>query len=157
MCHSGCYGPLPGSGHRTLTGACHWTAAQAGVPLPSLNRTLGHHSTVTWRQEDERFFFSGSQLGFSSRFQNDTPRQTLSPGGKPSPSPSLPPRGQPSSLSSGVDQTPATSCQGLMLHLLNNRHILGGGGRRAREHRLVNSTDNANPLLQRLLSEVAEG
>lgn len=83
MCHSGCYGPLPGSGRHILTSARHWTVAQAGIPLPPPNRATGHHFRAAWRQEDERFIFSGSQLVSSSKFQNDTPTQTLHPGGNP--------------------------------------------------------------------------
>lgn len=69
---------------------------------------------------------SESCLGFSGRLLNDTPIQTLSPGGKPSPSLSLPPQGQRHLSPPMWARTPATSCQGLVLCVLSNRCILGG-------------------------------
>lgn len=45
-------------------------------------------------------------MGFSSRWQNNTPSHTLSLGSKP-------PQGQPLSLSLGVSQNPAMSCKGM--------------------------------------------
>lgn len=95
--------PLPGSGHHTLPAPLDCSPSRNSTPASK--QVVGYLPRAAWRQEDEHCIFSGSQLGFSSSFQNDTSTHTLSPGGKL-------PHSQPSSLSFGVGQTPATFCQG---------------------------------------------
>ena len=70
MSHSGCYGPLPGSGHRTLT-SLDRSLSRGSTPASKQSPWSSFQSHM--RQEDKRVSFSGSQLVFSSRFPNDTP------------------------------------------------------------------------------------
>lgn len=84
MCHSGCYGPLPGSGHHSLPAPR--TAAKRELHS-SLGQDRQSPPQSRWEAGGRtlQLIFSGGQLGFSSRLQNDTPSHTLGLGSKPSP------------------------------------------------------------------------
>lgn len=53
MCHSGCYGPLPGSGHHSLPAPMDCSSSENYTPASG--RTVSHLPRIAGRQEDEPF------------------------------------------------------------------------------------------------------
>lgn len=55
MCHSGCYGPLPGSGHPALSSAASLYPSRNATPASK--QGCWSLSRATQREEDKRFAF----------------------------------------------------------------------------------------------------
>lgn len=116
---------------------------QAGTPLQPPSRAVGYLSGSPTEAEDEHFIFSGSQLGFSSRFQRDTPpRLSAQETSQVPPFLSLPGVNHISLLHCGQNPSHILSgCCGVSLATDTSQKRK----EEARQHRLVNGTDHANP------------